>query len=129
VAIHYRLARQFRLSIASASLSVLLGVAPIIVVFLTALMEWDSDLLISLNFMVCLALLIASLLACNCDIRPALGALKLELKHVTLDLDWKRICCCIGVGRTSCLTVRCNRGARGSIFLDACVVSLSSERR
>jgi hypothetical protein len=87
VAFIYRRARVIRLSIGLASLSVLLAAVLIIVLFLTALMEWDSGFLISLVFMACLASLIASLLAFIYDIHLALGALKLELKQVKLDLD------------------------------------------
>ena len=87
VAIIYRRARLIRLSIALAALSVLLAAVLIIVLFLTALMEWDRGFLISLIFIACLASLIASLLAFIYDIHLALGALKLELKQVKLDLD------------------------------------------
>ena len=87
VAIIYRRARLIRLSIALAALSVLLAAVLIIVLFLTALMEWDRGFLISLIFIACLASLIASLLAFIYDIHLALGALKLELQQVRLDLD------------------------------------------
>jgi len=86
VAIIYRRAKVIRLSIGLAALSVLLAAVLIIVLFLTALIKLDQGLAISLIFIACLSSLIASLLAFIYDIHLALGALKLELKQVKLDL-------------------------------------------
>jgi len=86
VAFIYRRAKVIRLSIGLAALSVLLAAVLIILLFLTALMGWDRGFLISLVFMACLASLIVSLVAFIYDIHLALGALKLELKQVKLDL-------------------------------------------
>jgi hypothetical protein len=86
VAIIYRRARLIRLSIALASLSVLLAAVLIIVLFLTALMQWDHGFIISLIFIACLGSLIASLVAFIYDIHLSLVALKLELKPEHVDL-------------------------------------------
>lgn len=86
VAIIYRRARLIRLSIALASLSVLLASVLIIVLFLTALMKWDHGFVISLIFIACLGSLIASLVTFIYDIHLSLVALKLELKPENVDL-------------------------------------------
>ncbi|MCX8091565.1 MAG: DUF2721 domain-containing protein [Verrucomicrobiae bacterium] len=83
VAIIYRRARLIRLSIALASLSVLLAAVLIIVLFLTALMQWDHGLPVSLIFIACMGSLIASLVTFIYDIHLSLVALKLELEAVT----------------------------------------------
>jgi hypothetical protein len=80
VAIIYRRARLLRLSITLASLSVLLASVLIIVLFLTALMQWDYGFIVSLIFIACMGSLIASLVAFIYDIHLSLVALKLELK-------------------------------------------------
>lgn len=82
VTIIYRRARLIRLSIALASLSVLLAAVLIIVLFLSALMKWDHGYLICLIFIVCMGSLIASLVTFIYDIHLSLVALKLELKQV-----------------------------------------------
>jgi len=86
VAIIYRRARLIRLSIALASLSVLLASVLIIVLFLTALMKWDHGFVISLIFIACLGSLIASLVTFIYDIHLSLVALKLELKPENVDM-------------------------------------------
>ncbi len=86
VAIIYRRARLLRLTIVLAAASVLLAAVLIIVLFLAALMQWAGGLLVSVLFMLCLASLIASLMAFICDIHLSLVALKLELRQVKPDL-------------------------------------------
>jgi len=80
VAIIYRRARLLRLTIVLAALSVLLAAALIIVLFLSALMNWDQGLSIILIFIACMGSLIASLVTFLHDIHLSLVALKLELK-------------------------------------------------
>ena len=86
VAIIYRRAKLIRLSIALASLSVLLAAVLIIALFLTALLKWEHGILISLIFIVCMVSLIASLVAFIYDIHLSLVALKLELKQDRLEV-------------------------------------------
>ena len=86
VAIIYHRARVIRLTIVLASLSVLLAAVLIIVLFLTALFQWEVGVLISLIFIACLASLIASLVAFIYDIHLSLVALKLELKRAKPEL-------------------------------------------
>jgi hypothetical protein len=86
VAIIYRRARLIRLSIALASLSVLLAAVLIIVLFLSALMKWDHGFIISLIFIACMASLIASLVTFIYDIHLSLVALKLELQAEKTDV-------------------------------------------
>ena len=87
VAIIYRRARLIRLSIALASLSVLLAAVLIIVLFLTALMRWDHGFIVCLIFIACLSSLIVSLVAFIYDIHLSLVALKLELNQGKLNLS------------------------------------------
>ncbi len=86
VVIIYRRARLLRLSITLASLSVLLASVLIIVLFLTALMQWDYGFIVSLIFIGCMGSLIASLVAFIYDIHLSLVALKLELKQAKPEL-------------------------------------------
>ena len=86
VAIIYRRARLLRLTIVLAALSVLLAAALIIVLFLSALMNWDQGLSIILIFIACMGSLIASLITFIHDIHLSLVALKLELKQDETDL-------------------------------------------
>ena len=86
VAFIYRRARVIRLSIWLAALSVLLAAVLIIVLFLTALMQWDHGFIISLIFIACLGSLIASLVVFIYDIHLSLVALKLELKPENVGL-------------------------------------------
>ena len=87
VAIIYRRARMIRLSITLAALSALLAAALIIMLFLTALLHWESGLLPSVIFIGCMGSLFASLVAFIRDINLSLHALKLELKSVKPDLN------------------------------------------
>ncbi len=87
VAIIYRRARLIRLSIALASLSLLLAAVLIIGLFLTALMHAEYGFIISLVFIGCMVSLIASLVVFIYDIHLSLVALKLELKADQLPLD------------------------------------------
>ncbi len=87
VATIYRRAKVIRLTIHLASVSVLLAAVLIIMLFLTALFEWEAGLAISAIFIACLAALIASLVMFIYDIHLSLGALKLELSQVKPDLS------------------------------------------
>jgi len=79
VAILYCRARLIRLSILLAALSALLAAALIVVLFVTALLNCQSGLLVSVVFIACMISLIASLVAFIRDINLSLRALKLEL--------------------------------------------------
>ncbi len=87
VGIIYRRARVLRLTITLASLSVLLAAMLIVTLFLTALLQWNNGLFVSLLFITCLSALVASLVAFLYDINLSLVALKLEIKQVKPDLD------------------------------------------
>ena len=86
VATIYRRARVIRFTITLAAVSVLLAAVLIIVLFLTALFQWQAVLLVSLVFIACMAALVASLAGFIYDIHLSLAALKLELKHAKPDL-------------------------------------------
>ena len=79
VEILYRRAGLLRLSIILAAVSVLLASVLIIVLFLTALMNLEMSLFISLLFIGGMGLLIVSLCAFIKDIHLSLVALRLEL--------------------------------------------------
>ena len=68
-----------RLSIIMAAMSVLLASLLIVVLFVTALRQWEAGLVIVLLFVCCLVSLIVSLGAFIRDIQLSLHALKLEL--------------------------------------------------
>ena len=82
----WRRARLIRLSIGLASTSALFAAILIIVLFLTALLHWESAPLISVLFIFCLGSLIGSLIVFIHDINQGLAALKLELPAKDLDL-------------------------------------------
>ena len=86
VTIIYRRARLIRLSIALASLSLLLAAVLIIVLFLTAFLKWDCGFVVSATFITCMSSLIASLVTFIFDIHLSLVALKLELKQAHSEL-------------------------------------------
>jgi len=86
VVIIYRRARVLRLTIALASLSVLLTAVLIIALFIAALLHRDSVLMISLIFITCLLSLIGSLITFLYDIHLSLVALRLELQQAKPDL-------------------------------------------
>ena len=74
-----RRAELIRLSIIMAAVSVLLASLLIVVLFVTALRQWEAGLLIVLLFVCCLVSLIISLGAFIRDIQLSLHALRLEL--------------------------------------------------
>ena len=77
----YERARLIQRAIIFGTISVLFAAVLIITLFFTALMKWESAIVISLLFILCLASLIISLIAFIMDIRLSLKALKLELGH------------------------------------------------
>ena len=79
VAIIYQRAKLIRMSITLAALSALLAAALVVTLFLTALLQWQTGLLVSLIFIACMISLIASLIAFIRDINLSLLALRLEL--------------------------------------------------
>jgi len=79
VAVIYRRARLIQLSIIMGALSALFAAMLIVALFLTALMKWESALVISLFFIGCLLSLVVSLITFIMDIRLSLHALKMEL--------------------------------------------------
>jgi hypothetical protein len=81
VNILFRRARLIQIAIVLQAMSVLFAALLIITLFLTALIKWESAVVISLLFMGCLASLIVSLVAFIMDIRLSLKALKLEVSH------------------------------------------------
>ncbi|HXY40518.1 MAG TPA: DUF2721 domain-containing protein [Vicinamibacteria bacterium] len=76
--------RLVRLAITFASLSLLLAALLIAALFLTALLRWESAVLLAGLFVACLLMLVASILLFIRDINLSLAALKLELGG-----DWK----------------------------------------
>ncbi len=64
-----------------STISLLFAAVLIITLFFTAMMKWESALIISLLFICCLVSLILSLIAFIMDIRLSLQALKMELGH------------------------------------------------
>lgn len=80
IAIIYRRAKMIRLSLTLAAFSALLAAALIIALFVTALMQWQHGVLVSMLFIGCMVSLFASLIAFICDINLSLRALKLELE-------------------------------------------------
>jgi Na+/melibiose symporter-like transporter len=79
VGVIFRRARLIQLSIIMGALSALFAAMLILALFFTALMKWESALVISLFFVGCLISLVASLITFIMDIRLSLHALKLEL--------------------------------------------------
>ena len=77
----FRRAVLIQRAVIFGTVSLLFASVLIITLFFTALMKWDSALLISLLFICCLASLIISLIAFIMDIRLSLQALKMELGH------------------------------------------------
>jgi Cu/Ag efflux pump CusA len=75
----YERARLIQRAIIFSTISVLFAAVLIITLFFTALMKWESALLISLLFICCLVSLIISLIAFIMDIRLSLQALKMEM--------------------------------------------------
>lgn len=83
VAVLYRRARLIQISIVFSTVSVLFAALLIITLFFTALIKWESAIVVSLLFMCCLASLIVSLLTFIVDIHLSLKALRLELDRET----------------------------------------------
>jgi Cu/Ag efflux pump CusA len=75
----YQRARLIQRAIIFSTISLLFAAVLIITLFLTALMKWESALVISLLFICCLVSLIISLVTFIMDIRLSLLALKMEL--------------------------------------------------
>ncbi len=82
VEIIYRRAKMIRLSITLAALSALLAALLIVTLFITALLQWQSGLLIGIVFVASMASLATSLIAFIFDINLSLHALKLELEDL-----------------------------------------------
>jgi Protein of unknown function (DUF2721) len=87
IATIYRRARLLRLSIAFSGLSLLLAAVLIVTLFLTALLKWNSGVVVSLLFIACMGVLVGSLIAFIYDIHLSLTALKLEIQQVKPDLE------------------------------------------
>ena len=83
----WRRARLIRLSIALASLSALFAALLIIVLFVTALLQFENVWLICVLFIICLVSLIGSLIVFIHDINLALAALKFELSGKNIGGD------------------------------------------
>jgi len=85
VEVLYRRARLIQRSIILGATSVLFAALLIITLFFTALMKWESavvlGLLVSLFFIGCLLTLIGSLVTFIVEIHLSLKALKLEMGH------------------------------------------------
>ncbi|HWC61666.1 MAG TPA: DUF2721 domain-containing protein, partial [Verrucomicrobiae bacterium] len=62
-----------------STVSLLFAAVLIITLFFTALMKWESAIIIAVLFICCLVSLIASLIAFIMDIRLSLQALKMEM--------------------------------------------------
>jgi hypothetical protein len=75
----YRRAHLLQYSIVFAATSVLLAALLVIMLFVFALMKWQSAFILSLLFVCCLLSLIVSLVIFIVDIRVSLTALSLEL--------------------------------------------------
>jgi len=79
VEVIYRRARLIQYAIVLGTLSALFAAMLILTLFFTALMGWQSTVLIGLFFVGCLLTLVMSLIVFIMDIRLSLIALKLEL--------------------------------------------------
>jgi hypothetical protein len=81
----YRRARLIQISIILGATSVLFAALLIITLFFTALMKWESavilGLLVSLFFIACLLTLIGSIVTFIVEIHLSLKALRLEMGH------------------------------------------------
>jgi Na+/melibiose symporter-like transporter len=81
----YERAVLIQRAIVFSTVSLLFAAVLIITLFFTALMKWETAVVISLLFIACLVSLIISLVAFIMDIRLSLQALKLELGDEDLD--------------------------------------------
>jgi hypothetical protein len=75
----YRRARLIQISIILAASSVLCAALLVITLFFAALMRWDNTILVSLLFIGCLLMLLASLLTFIIEIHLSLKALRIEM--------------------------------------------------
>lgn len=75
----YRRARMIQVSIIMGAMSALFAALLIITLFLTALLKWQSTLLLTSFFVVCLAMLIGSLFTFIVDMHWSLRALRLQM--------------------------------------------------
>jgi CBS domain containing-hemolysin-like protein len=83
VEVIYRRARLIQLSIIMGALSALFAAVLILALFFTALMKWESAVVISVIFVCCLISLVVSLITFIMDIRLSLKALKMELTRTS----------------------------------------------
>jgi Na+/melibiose symporter-like transporter len=81
VEVIYRRARLIQLSIVMGGLSALFAAMLILTLFFTALMKWESAVLVCFFFVSCLVSLVVALITFIMDIRLSLKALKLELSR------------------------------------------------
>jgi hypothetical protein len=79
VEVLYRRARLIQVSIIFGAMSALCAALLIITLFLTALLKWQSTLLLTSFFLLCLSMLIGSLLTFIIDMHWSLRALRLEM--------------------------------------------------
>src|SRR6185437_15065144 len=79
VATLYERTKLIQSAIVFSTVSLLFASVLIITLFVTALIKWESAMLISLLYICCLASLIISLIAFMMEIRLSLQALKMEL--------------------------------------------------
>ncbi len=75
----YERAVLIQRAIIFSTVSLLFAAVLIITLFFTALMKWESAIIIAVLFICCLVSLIASLIAFIMDIRLSLQALKMEM--------------------------------------------------
>jgi hypothetical protein len=80
IAVIYRRAKLIRLSIILAATSALLAALLIVTLFIAAVFQWNSGIIVSLLFIGCMLSLSVSLVAFILDINLSLHALKLELE-------------------------------------------------
>jgi uncharacterized membrane protein SirB2 len=83
----WRRARIIRFAITLASTSALCAALLIVVLFLTALFQFETAWLISTLFILCILTLVGSLLFFIHDVNRSLSALKLELEGVNETTD------------------------------------------
>jgi hypothetical protein len=79
IGVLYRRARLIQISIILAASSVLFAALLVITLFFAALMRWDNTILVSLLFIGCLLMLLASLLTFIIEIHLSLKALRIEM--------------------------------------------------
>jgi hypothetical protein len=77
----FRRARMLKLAITLAGLSALFAALLIVTLFLTALFQWQTGVVVAALFMGCMASLVGSLVAFLMDVHWALAALEVELRR------------------------------------------------